>query len=116
MIVYSLVESDYEGAFTHSIYETKRAAYKSMLLLIKKRATEALDFYRLTGDSETEYCYRNHSSRLTVCEEHVWSEDDLLNLDNKIKPESKATTENLLELVKTSYNKELDQQADFVEV
>jgi len=76
-IVFSLVESGFEGAYTHSIYETKRAAYKSMLMLKQKRVKEALDFYRLTGESSAEYCYRNHSDRLTVCEEIVWTEEGL---------------------------------------
>ena len=77
MVVYSLVESDCEGAYTHSVYATKKAAYKSMLILMRKRAFDALDFYRLTGDAAAEYCYRNHSDRLTVCEEKVWREDEL---------------------------------------
>ena len=76
-VVYSLVESDYEGAYTHSVYDTKRAAYKSMLMLMKKRVTDALGFYRLTGEKAAEYRYRNHSDRLTVCEEKVWREDEL---------------------------------------
>lgn len=76
-VVYSLVESDYEGAYTHSIYATKKAAYKSMLLLMRKRVIDALDFYRLTGEASAEHCYRNHSDRLTVCEEKVWREDEL---------------------------------------
>lgn len=80
LIVYSLVESDYEVAYTHSVYETKRAAYKSMLILMKKRVTDALDFYRLTGEKAAEHCYRNHSDRLTVCEEKVWQEDELNNI------------------------------------
>ena len=78
--VYLLVESDHEGAFTHSVYKTKRAAYKSMLMLMRKRVTEALDFYRLTGEKAAEHCYRNHSDRLTVCKDKIWTEDDLNTL------------------------------------
>lgn len=81
-VVYLLIESDCESAYTHSVYETKRAAYKSMLILMRKRVTEALDFYRLTGESAAEHCYRNHSDRLTVCEDKVWREDEL-NFTNK---------------------------------
>ena len=106
-VIYLLVESHHEGAYTHSVYETKRAAYKSMLLLMKKRVTEALDFYRLTGEEAAEYRYRNHSDRLTVCEDKVWQEDELPDKPRQrrvIKTEFKATKEHLLKLVVAADN------------
>jgi len=73
-----------EGAHTFSVYDTKRAALKSGLALIRKEATEALEFYRLTGESAAEYCYRNpvrfggNLIYLWVEELKVWSEKDLI--------------------------------------
>lgn len=63
---YLLVERDCGGVHIHSTHTSKRAAYKAMLRLMKKRVTDALDFYRLTGEQAAEWCYRNHSDNLSV--------------------------------------------------
>jgi len=80
--VFALMEVSPDGAHTFSIYDTRKAALKSALMLMLKSVTDALEFYRLTGESSAEYCYRNpvrfgsKINYLWVEEEKVLTEKD----------------------------------------
>jgi hypothetical protein len=91
-IVFVLMEIDPEGVNMLGIYENRKAALKSALMLMRNKVADSLNFYRLTGDKSAEYCYRNSVSfgytsyifsHLCVVEEKVWSEQDLEDKQKK---------------------------------